>query len=169
MEHSRSFKDRLEIVTNALIIVVILAIGGSYVMSRLNHNDATLPVGTKIDAPPGYQWQNYSKTLIVGVREGCIFCEHSYPLYRKLEAMEHDHRMSAHMLFVMPDNPVAAAALLRSQDITSASVPDVALSNLKISGTPTLLLVDANGRLLKSWVGELDSAKSDELVAALRR
>ncbi len=169
MKFPTSFKDKLEVITNILIIVVVLVVGGTYVKSRVGGHDGNLSPGEKINAPQGYNWHDHPQTLVVAVRQGCIYCERSYPLYRRLEGLEHDSRLKAHMLIVMPDDPANAAALLTSQGIVSQSVPNTTLSDIKVSGTPTLLLVDANGRLLQSWVGELDVSKAEALVAQLRR
>jgi hypothetical protein len=73
------------------------------------------------------------------------------------------------MLMVMPDDEQTGAALLSANGITSQSIPGTLLGNMKVYGTPTLLLVDANGRLLQSWIGELDASRADALLAQLRR
>lgn len=169
MKTPASIKDKIEIATNILIVVVLLAIGASYVKSYFGRHEASLAPGEKISAPHGYDWHTHAQTLVVAVRQGCVYCERSYPLYRKLDGLEHSNSLKAHMLIVMPDDPASGAELLRSQQITSQSIPATPLGDVKVSGTPTLLLVDANGRLLQSWVGELDSSKAEALVAQLRR
>ncbi|HKV93488.1 MAG TPA: hypothetical protein VJW20_13155 [Candidatus Angelobacter sp.] len=169
MKTPTSLKDKIEITTNILIVLVLLTIGGTYVKSRLGSHTVNLSPGKKISAPHGYDWHDHAPTLVVAVRQGCVYCERSYPLYRRLEGLEHDNHLKAHMLIVMPDDPTSGAALLKSQGISSQSVPSTVLSDIKVSGTPTLLLVDANGRLLQSWVGELEASKAEALVAQLRR
>jgi hypothetical protein len=164
-----SFKDKLEIATNTLIIIVVLLTGGTYLKSHLSHHEGELPVGEKISAPPGYDWHRSPPTLLVAVRDGCVYCERSYPLYRRLEGLERDNHLNAHLLMFTPDDPTRASALLSSQGITAQAVTNTPLSSINVSATPTLLLVDANGRLLQSWVGELDASKSDALIAQLRR
>lgn len=169
MKTPTSLKDKIEITTNALIVLVLLMIGGTYVKSRMGSHTVSLSPGEKISAPHGYDWRNHDQTLVVAVRQGCVYCERSYPLYRRLEGLEHDNHLKAHMLIVMPDDPANEAAVLKSQGISSQSVPSTVLNDIKVSGTPTLLLVDANGRLLQSWVGELEPSKAEALVAQLRR
>lgn len=164
-----STKDKVELITNGLIIVVMLLIGGNYIKSRLVHRPGELSVGDKINAPHGYDWHRNGETLLIAVRKGCVYCERSYPLYRRLENLERDNQLKAHLLMVMPDDAVNGSALLSSQQIASESITNVPLNDIKVAGTPTLLLVDANGRLLQSWVGELDASKADALVAQLRR
>lgn len=169
MKIPTSIKDKVEITTNILIAIVILMIGATYLKSRTGHHEAGLSPGEKISAPHGYEWRNHDQTLVVAVRQGCIYCERSYPLYQRLDSLEHSNSLKAHVLVVMPDDPASGAALLKSKGITSQSIPNTLLSDLKVSGTPTLLLVDANGRLLQSWIGELDSSKAEAMVAQLRR
>jgi len=165
-----SIKDKIEITTNLLIILVLVLIGGSYVKAHFDHRQPPgLSVGERISAPAGYHWQEHDETLVVAVRAGCIYCEHSYPLYQRLEGLEHENHLKAHMLVVMPDNTEKGAALLSTHGLTSQNIPGTLLNNMKVYGTPTLLLVDANGRLLQSWIGELDASKADALLAQLRR
>ena len=169
MKTATSIKDKIEIATNLLIIVALVLIGGSYVKARLGHHSERLSVGERIDAPSGYDWHEHAQTLVVAVRAGCIYCEHSYPLYKRLEGLERDDQLKAHMLVVMPDSKETGAALLSSHGLASQNIPGTLLNNMKVYGTPTLLLVDANGRLLQSWIGELDASKADALLAQLRR
>jgi len=164
-----TIKDKIEITTNLLIIVVLVLIGGSYLKARLGHHQQGLSVGERIAAPAGYDWHEHAQTLVVAVRAGCIYCEHSYPLYQRLEGLEHDKHLKAHMLVVMPDSKEAGTALLSTHGLTSQSISGTLLNNMNVYGTPTLLLVDANGRLLQSWIGELDASKADALLAQLRR
>ncbi|MFZ0774038.1 MAG: hypothetical protein WCA49_21640 [Candidatus Sulfotelmatobacter sp.] len=164
-----AFKDKLEVATNILIILVVLLIGGTYLKSHLGRHDGELAVGEKINTPPGYDWHRSPPTLVVAVRDGCVYCERSYPLYRRLEDLERDNHLKAHILMVMPDDSTRAGAVLSSHGITSQAIAGTPLSNIKVSGTPTLLLVDASGRLLQSWIGELDASKTDALIAQLRR
>jgi thioredoxin-related protein len=164
-----SIKDKIEVTTNLLIILVLVLIGGSLVKAHFGHKPPGLSVGEQIAAPAGYHWQEHDQTLVVAVRAGCIYCEHSYPLYLRLAGLEHDNRLKAHMLVVMPDNKEKGAALLSAHGLSSQNISGTLLNNMKVYGTPTLLLVDANGRLLQSWIGELDASRADALLAQLRR
>ena len=169
MKTANSLKDKIEVTTNLLIIAVVLLIGGSYIKARLSHRQPGLSVGERIVAPPGYDWHKYGQTLVVAVRNGCVYCEHNYPLYRQLDRLEHENHLKAHMLMVMPDDAQTGAALLAANGISSQNIPGTLLNRMKVYGTPTLLLVDANGQLLQSWVGELDASRADALVAQMRR
>jgi hypothetical protein len=164
-----SLKDTFEIATNIVIILVVLLLGGSYLKARLVHHDEDLLIGSKIAPPSGYSWGQHSQTLLVAVRKGCVFCERSYPLYRQLEGLEHDGHLKAHILMVMPDDALSGVALLSAQGIKSQSITNISLSSIKVSGTPTLLLVDANGQLLQRWVGELNASSAEAVLAQLRR
>jgi hypothetical protein len=93
-----SFKDKIEIIANILIVLALLLIGGNYVKSYVARRNAALSPGDKISAPHGYDWHNHDQTLVVAVRQGCAYCERSYPLYRRLEGLEHDNHLKPHML-----------------------------------------------------------------------
>jgi hypothetical protein len=43
----------------------------------------------------------------------------------------------------------------------------VDFSKIKVPGTPTLLLVDNQGKVLDVWVGKLDESRQREVLARL--
>jgi hypothetical protein len=43
------------------------------------------------------------------------------------------------------------------------------LDSLKVTGTPTLLLLDSNGRVARAWVGQLTPQGEEELIAAVEK
>ena len=168
-QKTSSLRDKIEIATNIVILLAVLLLGGSYLKARFGHHDQGLVVGSKIDPPKGYNWHEHGQTLVVAVRKGCGFCERSYPFYRQLEGLENDNHLKAHILMVLPDDPFSGAALLSAQGIKSQSITNMPLSSINVPGTPTLLLVDASGRLLQRWVGELDASTAGAVLAQLRR
>ena len=43
----------------------------------------------------------------------------------------------------------------------------VDFSKIKVPGTPTLLLVDDQGKVLDVWVGKLDESREKQVLASL--
>lgn len=108
---------------------------------------------------------DHDKTLLLAIRRGCHFCEDSMPFYRTLAQMEHSHRLTAHILAVLPDDPVSVQFLLKSEHLVIDARPNVPLNSIFVDGTPTAILADRNGKILHAWEGELSPAKQAELIA----
>jgi hypothetical protein len=125
--------------------------------------------GKVINPVPGYKWDSHSKTLILALRKGCEFCEASMPFYRRLSAIEHEGKASAHLLAIMPDNKTSGSEVLRTAGIEIESVFEQPLKSIQVLGTPTLLLLDASGKVEKAWVGQLSPDGEAEVIAALAR
>lgn len=70
---------------------------------------------------------------------------------------------------MMPDDKSAGAGFLQSGDVAVEGVFSQPLDSIKVSGTPTLLLLDSKGRVAKAWVGQLTPQGEKELIAAVER
>ncbi|MFZ3245213.1 MAG: redoxin family protein, partial [Candidatus Acidiferrales bacterium] len=123
---------------------------------------ATLPM------LPGYGWQSNPQSLVLAIRKGCHFCEASMPFYRKLYDLEKSNALKAKMIAVLPDSATDAFEVLSTQNLPMPFISGANLSSLSVSGTPTLILVDRNGKVEKTWVGQLNSAGEESVLAATK-
>jgi hypothetical protein len=126
-------------------------------------------VGQILPAPSGYTWASRHETLVLVIRKSCSFCEANFPFYKRLSNLERNNGLHAHVLVVMPDDLVSGMETLQSADLEFDRLFDQPLDALKISGTPTLLLLDARGRVTRSWVGQLNSDRQQEVISAAER
>ncbi|MGH9596122.1 MAG: peroxiredoxin family protein, partial [Edaphobacter sp.] len=125
--------------------------------------------GLALSSPPGYIWASHPETLVLALREGCPFCEASYPFYRKLNELETHNGLRAHLLAVMPNDKTSGASELKSAGLTIDGVFDQPLNSIKVTGTPTLLLVNAQGRVTQAWVGQLPSSREKDVIIAAKK
>ena len=114
----------------------------------------------------GYDWGSYSKTLVIAIRTGCPYCDASMPFYRRLGERERSSRLRAHLLLVMPNDPATGAQYLAKGGLDSQSIFGQSLGALRVSGTPTLLLLDSGGRVERTWVGQLTAKEESEVMRA---
>ncbi len=91
------------------------------------------------------------------------------PFYRKLADLEKSNQIDAHLIAVFPDDPAAVRQLVQTQQLAVEAFPGIELSQVKVEGTPTLLLVDQQGRVSKVWIGELAAAGEAEVIAAISK
>ena len=129
---------------------------------------STLIPGTHLPSPDGQVWPGKKNTLVLAIRYGCVHCEKNMDFYRDLERKSEQIADRTNIVSIFPDDYVVA-----SHDLTIHSVNNlpiiakVDLRRLHVAGTPTLILVDKNGTILQSWVGELTKEQQEDVYKAI--
>lgn len=160
---------KLEILTNVAIIVVAILGGAALVKNQLLAPSApaqppAIAVGEKI-ALPGVDWQANRRTVVLVLQRGCHFCAESAPFYQRLMAQV--PAQGVHVLAVLPSSITEGQEYLRSLDVPIAEIKQGSFLDLKVRGTPTLILVDVSGTVRKVWFGKLPPEREAEVLAAL--
>ena len=124
------------------------------------------PAGQTIAPLPGYRWSSYPKTLVIAIRRGCPFCDASLPFYRQLGEQERSNVLRAHVLVVMPNDVSSGSGFLRKDDVEVQGIFGQNLDALRVSGTPTVLLLDSSGRIERAWIGQLTPRGEKEVMNA---
>jgi hypothetical protein len=117
----------------------------------------------------GYSWSSHPETLLLAIRTGCRYCEQSFPFYKRLSDLQQGSHLKAHMVAVMPDYRAVGDSTLSSAGIKVDGVFGQPLDALSVSGTPTLLLLDAHGRVMRAWFGELTPRGEQDVLSAAQR
>jgi|SRR5882724_7249490 len=170
-----SLKSVLETSTNVALIVVSALIIWSFAthssvwLRRSTRAEDAIALGSRLSPPAGYSWASHSKTLILAIREGCVYCKNSVPFYKRLSDLREKSQMRAAFLAVMPDSRETGSQFLTANNIGVDGMYSLPLSDIKVSGTPTLLLLDNQGRIEKAWVGQLPAAQENAVLAALKK
>jgi hypothetical protein len=66
----------------------------------------------------------------------------------------------------MPDSDVAGKEILTSAGVSIDGIYNQPLDKIDVTATPTLLLIDSDGHVTKSWIGLLDSSGQRKVLAA---
>jgi hypothetical protein len=165
-------KEKLEVVTNIVLIGLACVIGYHFWQAgRTTENPlpAWIKVGDQLPNLPAYDWKAHDRTLVLALRNGCRFCEESIPFYRKLAELEKSKQIDAHLIAVFPDDAAAVRQLVETERLAVETFPGIELSQVKVEGTPTLILVERPGRVSKVWIGELAAAGQAEVVTAISK
>jgi len=124
--------------------------------------------GDAIDAVAGVDFKAARRTLVMVVREDCRYCAESLPFYQKLtEARAKNPGQDLRVIVATTDAHETLAAYLRSNRVDVDKVVTIAAGALKVPGTPSLLLVDATGRILSFWRGKLPPQQEQEVLRVL--
>jgi thiol-disulfide isomerase/thioredoxin len=158
---NENITKKIEVFTNIAIICVVLLIGFVAVKKYVfNYPDATavskppaVEIGTKINLP-GIDWAGNNQSLVVVISTDCHFCHESVPFYQELSrrAAQSGH---VKMIAVFPQEVSTAKEYLDSNSITVGQIIQANPPNIGVRGTPTLLLIDKDGRVTETWLGRL--------------
>ncbi len=158
---------KIEMAANIGIVITAVLVIFLFVRNyrqRESNIPPTVALGSKF-ALKDVNWQASDKNLVFAVSTTCHFCTESAPFYRKLvEACKQQH---VHTVAVLPQPLAEAQAYLAGEGVTVDEIRQSPLSNLDISGTPTLVLVNRAGVVKNVWIGELPSSKENEVVTRL--
>jgi hypothetical protein len=154
-----------------MVIAGVLLLGLVVYQSR-NPKVAALQeepvVGTVLPALPGYNWSQHSETVVLVIRKGCPYCENSLPFYRELLNAEKIGKTRANLISVLPDDKTTATQMLHDAQLDVPVAAPFPLQQLHVSATPTVILVDRNGRVQKTWVGEQQADGKKAILDAMR-
>lgn len=162
-------KTKIETIANVIVIVFAVVVGAFFVKDRLS-TDApepnTVKAGDKLANLDGWDWAAHDQTLVLGLRKGCHFCEDSAPFYQRLAAQPQQGGSNSNIVAVFPDAADAVKEVVQSEGLGVHALAGVPLEKLKISATPTLLLVDRSGTVLNAWIGMLSPRQEQEVMRA---
>lgn len=166
-------KKWLETISNIAILVVALLIIFSFVKTKVfsSHSAERTPLiaGTQLTGLSAYDWSKHDQTLVLVLQKGCRFCENSAPFYRQLAEMERQQQLKAHVVAVFPNEAAQVETVLHEQQLQFETIPNISLKSLNVIGTPTAILSDQKGRVVKSWIGQLPLDLQQEVIATIRR
>jgi len=171
----KSAKELLDAIVSICLIcacIAVLAMGIRYFRdSRAQAEQAKTAIaqslykGQVLDVDAIRGQSPHKPVLLVALREGCRFCKESTPLYKKL--VEHSNALNAQIVFVFGEPVSQASHYLQSNDIRSSNVEQIDFRKIHVNGTPTLILLDTNNRVIDYWVGELQDAETSNLFKSL--
>jgi thioredoxin-related protein len=112
----------------------------------------------------GLSFPRQRASVLLVISTSCHFCEESLPFYRTLSG---DLQGKADLLAVLPQSQAEAAAFLNTAHVEVTQIATASLSQLGVTGTPTLLLLDPSGKVQEVWLGRLDESKQAQVRSRL--
>jgi thiol-disulfide isomerase/thioredoxin len=162
-------KAKLEAIANVAVIVVALAVGyvvlGRYVSAR--HAPRSVAAGDRLGKIPGVDWHQHDHTLVLVLNTGCHFCEQSVPFYQKLAETQGPAGNDLEIIAAFPNDANMVGEFMTRANLRIRSVAEVTLDELRVVATPTLILVNRDGRVERTWVGALSPREELDLLGVL--
>ncbi len=165
-------KQRIELITNLVVIALAAFLVVAFARSGLAPwrklaAPASMKVGDTLPAIAGMNNAPGGTTLILAIRNGCHYCEDSMPFYAELAALHRAGKLKPALLAVLPDDAAVARAFLSENHVALPFSAGIPLDEIRVAGTPTLIWVNAQRRVLRAWVGEQPAAGQRAILAAL--
>lgn len=166
---------RIEIIANISLTIAALLLSTVLVKSYLFNNSPTpnpspapliaenqLQKGTKIPLQD-IDWQKNGSTLLLAVSTTCHFCTESAPFYQRLVKERGDTRLVA----LLPQTAGEGQSYLTKLGVNVDEVKQISPTAIGLRGTPTIILVDSQGRISNTWVGVLSQNSENEVLNQL--
>jgi peroxiredoxin len=165
-------KAKIELGVNIAIAIAILAIAGVLVKRTFFARQVTPPtleaqaqqlLGTRINVP-GADWAQNKKTLIFFLKKDCIYCDAVAPSYRQL--IGEAETTNVKLIAILPNPVQVGREYVQSLGLPIENVQSGVLASYKIPGTPSVLVVDADGIVRGVWIGA-EPGREKEMLAKL--
>jgi len=163
-------KAKVEVVANVVVILLAVMIGSVYLRDRFSAHGPEpneVKAGDRLPRLDGWDWSAHERTLVLVLKKGCHFCEDSAPFYQRLAAQQQEARSNTAIVAVFPEAADAVSEVVKSEGLGIHALAAVPLETLKVSGTPSLLLVDRSGTVLNAWIGMLSPKQELEVMRAV--
>ena len=160
-------KTKIETIANVIVILVAVVVGSVFLKDRFFSTPSEpneVKAGDRLANLDGWNWGSQDQTLVLALRKGCHFCEDSAPFYQRLISGHQQGGSSTAIVAVFPDAADTAKEVVQSEGLGISALGGVPFEKLKISGTPTLLLVDRSGTVLNAWIGILSPRQELEVI-----
>ena len=163
----------LEVITNlAVLLVCITVLVGLFRTGVIAHlsgsrrqpsSSALLKQGQifqaasvlHISGPPA---------IVPALNANCHFCAESLPFYKRLGDIKRDVTAPT-VIMVFPNSQPEVHAFLKELDSAPLSIfAEQNFADLGISGTPTVIFVDATGVIRRVWIGKLSEDEEREIM-----
>jgi hypothetical protein len=156
--------QRLMDVTNVAILVLVFLVGYRLVSPNLlTRTPRSYSPGDVVQPVPQGQVTLAERTVLIVTRSTCPFCTNSLPFYAHLISQVRSSKASVRIVALTVEPASVCEAYLKSNGVLVDAV--VQISDPRLSATPTLLIVDRDGTVIQSWVGELKSQRQLEVLA----
>jgi thioredoxin-related protein len=97
---------------------------------------------------------------------GCRFCTDSIPFYNQMKAQQSILK-GTRIVAIFPNSKDEVEKYARQRQLNIASVAEVDFQPLGIPATPSLILVDGNGKVLDFWIGKLSKEDEQQAINAI--
>jgi hypothetical protein len=149
-----------------ILMIVTLCIALSKLLIHIDKKPFTYKTGDHIARTIWQTMPDAKRTLVIVERAECSFCKASMPFYAKLIPAAVDAGME--VVSVTPDDAAAHQRYLDANRVRVNRIVQLKDTPLKVSETPTLIVLDQSKTVLGAWVGQLSLNEEDKVLHLVR-
>jgi glutaredoxin len=171
-----STRQRLETATNIAILVLAavmcVILIRDYVAPRIfppSRGRGPAPAAS-IPSPirlAGLDFSRSDRTLLFVISSTCPYCRKSEEFYRSLTGKAREYK-NIQFAAALPQPEPEAREYIQQAGLDFRQVVSADLPTIGIAGTPTLVLLDKNGNVLRYWLGVLPPEGQQRVIAAIQ-
>ena len=169
---------RLESLANVAVIVMCCAVaatalsswwpGDSVSISNPPHSQP-YAAGETLEVLPPDATRSAHRSVVLVLRSGCRFCTESMPFYKRLSQRRTSEDDGFKLVALVVEPTAVGQAYLAEHGLTADMLMRLPIAQARrITGTPTLLVIDRTRKILGVWIGRLDPAAEREVEEMLR-
>jgi hypothetical protein len=161
-------KLSLETVANIAVIIVAIIVGT--LLIRNNFFKAASGPDSLVGQTVNLNEVNFKATkftLLLALSTKCRFCDQSIPFYQKLVSLRREKGVCFQTAGAFRESGEAAREYLSSKGLGLDTVVAGSPLNLHIEGTPTLILINGEGKVIQAWEGLLNETRQKEVFDKL--
>ncbi|HTK28924.1 MAG TPA: hypothetical protein VL309_05205 [Vicinamibacterales bacterium] len=165
-------KSALEVAANAAILLSAVLFCGILINAAVTERNAREEArpyhrGDRMESIRGLNLDRSATSLLLVLRSSCRFCNESLPFYHRL--LDSARNAGVASVALMFDTQNVAGLYVQKNELQVREVVAIQGNQLRrVSGTPTLILIDRTGTVINSWIGKLSEDGESEVFDAIR-
>jgi thioredoxin-related protein len=165
------FEKYSSIASSLAIILVLIVIAGllvqGYVRRSWQERQLQAAQEVALASIPKINLGDYRKTLVLVLNVDCGFCSRSLPFYQRVIQATAVNGNRTQIIALFPNAEPEVSTYIARNRLSCRYLHGVDFSKLGVIGTPTVLLADKDGKIVRSWKGQLPTDQEDEVLQAI--
>lgn len=166
-------RNHLEVLTNVAVLLVAVCLLAVLALNYLGGQKPAprivegLQKGQQLPTIPGVDYPDATSTLLIAMSTKCDYCTQSIPFYNQLADLKNNGKISLRAVALFPNSNGEVQRYARQYQLKIDHKSSIDFGQLRLAGTPTMILVDQNGRVVNFWVGALKPEAQQQFLNSL--
>ena len=166
-----SIRSYLETFTNAAVLIMCVLFLSSMAVKLLSTNRIVLSVtgglekGQQLPSINAVNYENSTRTLLIALNTECEHCTKQLPFYTRITQRVRQDEIQIVALF--PNVQERVQRYAREHSFNMNVKDSVDFSQFHVAATPTLILLDQEGRVMDFWVGEIPLEEQGRVLESI--
>ncbi len=172
---SSKFRSVLEATTNIAVLLMAIAVSAFFLTNYYRQRQVAkapelelgLEKGLTLPLIQGVNFADSGRTLLIVMNTQCGYCADSVQFYNRVMDAQVNAKSPVRILALFPNSGEEVRKFVDERHLKVDAVSRTDLVKLKLTGTPTLVLVDDAGRICDFWVGKLTPDNEDQVIKSV--